>query len=150
MKYLWLSRFFAAALIIGGVGGAVVSVLTAHDIFLENGAGLFAEAALVALSFFTAAVGVALWRNKSYGKICAAILFALQVPVFSSPSFTYEWFTGMAIKFIGSNGSYAWSAELGGSNNFHLQSGVAEITYGCNVFAMVALLFLLIAHAKKS
>ncbi len=98
-KWLWVSRFFAAALIVGGLGGTLISILTTYPLSLHNWIKLFSAAALAALYFFTAVIGVALWKNKNYAKTWAAILFALQVPIFSSPSLSY-------------NGSRAWPLSV--------------------------------------
>lgn len=150
MKYLWVSRLFAAALIFGGAGGTAISILSACQLSSRNGMDFFSAVALVALYFFTVVIGIALWKNKYYGTIWAAILFALQVPVFSSPTFSYEWFTGVTIKFVVSKGAGGWSIELGGADNFHLQSDALGMAYGGNVFAVAAVVCLLIALAGNS
>lgn len=149
-KWLWVSRFFATALIFGGLGGTAISIVTAYQLSHQSWVKPFTGAALTALYLFVVVIGVALWRNKHYGKTWAAILFALQMPIFSSPALSYEWFTGMSIKFVSSNGNYGWLFELGGSDTFHLQSDAVAMAYGCNVFAACALIYLLIIRAKNS
>lgn len=148
MNYLWVSRFFALALILGSIGGVLISVLTVSQLTHKNLIDIFADVAFTGLYVLAGVIGVTLWRNRNYGKIWATILFALQVPVISSPPFSYEWFTGIAVKFVRTNGILDWSLELGGSNNFLLQSVSIEM-YGINVFAIGALTYLLIARYFK-
>ena len=138
MMYLWITRFFASALILGGAIGGLLSAMAFPQ---TVGQGLAASAALAlgGLLYVSALVmGVGLWKRRQYGIVGAPILFALQVPILSGPGFSYSWFTGAAATYLTGTNTQRWAFEVGASDTLSFASAGTEWAYGINIFALVA------------
>jgi len=86
------TRFFAAALMIGGIAGFVIVALLAMKVpFMHFWLILFLFFAAFMWAIYT---GFRLWQGTPYGRKWAVILFASQIPVILIPGLHYQWSTG--------------------------------------------------------
>ena len=148
MKYLWGSRLFAAALVLGGAGGVLLSGV-AIAMLAAHGTGALVGPAFSMLLYGTALVaGVGLWRQRRYGMVWAPVLFALQVPVLSLPRLSYEWFTGASVAYKVGAGMHQWAVQVGASDHFSMAFDATAASYGVNLFALAAAVYLVALRSR--
>jgi hypothetical protein len=146
-----VDRFLAALLIVGGLFGAAIFLYPIGRILYDANRGvqpiqwvsLLPLVVLLALFAWSAIVGVRLWRRESRGWRWAAILFAMQVPILTVPELRYEYYTGIAIEFMGGHAANRLSLELGSAASVLLGGRISDPIYGINLFALVAVIYLL-------
>lgn len=136
-------RFFALLLIIGGVLGIGLGIYMGYTFVQQHWIYLLLALAFVVLFAWSALTGVRLWRDQPRGWKWAKILYAAQIPVLTVPGFDYEYYTGIAVKLMGGEAEHFFKLGLGASATLYLDTGVTGLVYGVNVFALMALIFLL-------
>ncbi len=94
--------------------------------------------------------GVRLWRGEPRGWKWATILFAAQIPVFTVPGMTYEYYTGVASKLLGGNTDSSFTLGLGANINVYLDTRITDLVYGVNLFAVLVLGYLLWARPRRA
>lgn len=148
-------KALAALLIVGGVVGIGIALLVGFQLAQANIAYAGLMLLLLALFAWSALTGIRLWRGDPRGFKWAVILFAAQIPVLTLPGFTYEYYTGIAIKLIGGDVENALSFGIGATANVFVGTEAAGVAAGVNLVAIAALALLLwrrprSAHAVTS
>jgi hypothetical protein len=143
-------RILALLLLVGGVLGVAIALYMGYGMLQQHWIyGLLL--ALFALLFgYSAFIGFRLWQGHPAGWKRALLLFSTQVPVFTFPGVTYEWYTGLAFKIMGGNVEKNTVLELGSSVNFYLDTRITDVAYGVNVVAVAALIFLVAARSNPA
>ena len=136
-------RFFALLLIIGGVLGMGLSIYMAYTYLQQHWIYLLLVLGLFVVFGWSALTGVRLWRDQPRGWKWAKILYAAQIPVLTVPGLDYEYYTGIAIKLLGGEADNVFEFGLGASATLYLDTGVTGLVYGVNLFAVIALIYLL-------
>jgi hypothetical protein len=137
------ARALAALLIAGGVVGIGIALLVGFQLARANVAYAGLMLLLLALFAWSALTGIRLWRGDPRGFKWAVILFAAQIPVVTLPGFTYEYFTGIAIKLVGGDVESALSFGIGATANVFVGTEAAGVAVGVNLAAIAALALLL-------
>jgi hypothetical protein len=143
-------RILVALLLIGGVLGIVLTLYMGYGMLQQHWIYGLVFALFALLFAYSTFVGFQLWQGHPLGRKRAMILFATQVPVFTLPGVTYEWYTGLAFKIMGGHIEKSTVLGLGSSINFYLDTRITDIAYGVNVVALVALLFLVVARPNHA
>jgi hypothetical protein len=145
-----LTRLLAALLAIGGVIGIAVAVFMGYVLIRQHWIYSLVVAAFAALFAYAAFVGYRLWTGEPAARTRAVLLFASQIPVFTLPSITYEWYTGLAFKIMGGQAEKNTVLSLGSSINLFLDTRITDVAYGVNVVALIAVacLFATRSYAK--
>ena len=141
-------RILAALLSIGGVLGVVIILYMGYGMLQQHWIYGLVFALFALLFAYSTLVGYRLWKGHPLGRKRAMMLFATQVPVFTLPGATYEWYTGLAFKLMGGHVEKNTALELGSSINFYLDTRITDVTYGVNLVALVALVFLVTARSN--
>lgn len=136
-------RFFALLLLIGGVLGIGLSIYMGYTFVQQHWIYLVLVFGFFALFAWSALTGVRLWRDQPRGWKWAKILYAAQIPILTVPGFDYEYYTGIAIKLIGGETDSFFNLGLGASATLYLDTRITGLVYGVNVFALIALAYLL-------
>jgi len=105
-------------------------------------------AILVGLFVLAVWVGSLLWRQSPRAWIWATVLYALQVPVVTTPPISFDYFTGFALTLMkldvsGWHLNTAWEFHVGAGGNLLLNNPAANVGLGVNLFALVAAGYLL-------
>jgi len=143
-------KFLAFLLVVGGVLGVGISVYMAYTFVQQHWIYLVLVATFVALFVWTALTGIRLWRNDPRGWKWGKILFAAQIPVLTVPGFSYEYYSGIAIKVLGGQVDSHFNMALGANANFYLDTRITGLVYGINLFATLALIYLLTKSRPNS
>ena len=144
------TRILSILLSVGGVLGIGIALFSAATMAKQHwlyGAMMVLFAVLFAYATYA---GIQLWRNRSGSLKRALILFLTQVPVFTFPGITYEWYTGLSYKLMGGQVVKSSILGLGSSFNFFLDVGITDTAYGVNVIAILAAAFLYLARPDPS
>ncbi len=144
------ARILAVFLVLGGIIGVGLALLMAYPFVQAHWVYLLLIAAFAAVFVWSALTGVRLWQGQARGWKWATILFAAQVPVFSVPGLSYEYYTGFAIKLMGGAVESSFSLGLGSSANFYLDTRITEVFYGINLFAVAAVIYLLLRRSRTA
>ena len=107
-------------------------------------------AALLGLFVWSVIAGIRLWRGEPKGWKWATILFALQIPIFTVPGLSYEFYTGLSLKVVGGDTTGNLGLNFGAYADFHLSTQVDGLIYGVNVVALIALIYLLMNRPGKA
>jgi len=137
------AKALAVLLVLGGVVGIGVALLAGYQLAQAHWAYGLLMALLVALFAWSAVTGVRLWRGDPRGWKWAVILFAAQIPVLTIPGFTYEYFTGLAVKVLGGDVDGALTFGIGAGANVFVGGAAPGLAYGVNLVAVAALAWLL-------
>lgn len=144
------TRFLALMLISGGaLGVAIVVVL---GLQLASQSLILVVPMLVFLGLFgwAAYTGFRLWQGADYGLKWSPIIFAMQIPILASPALTFNWFTGVQVgpvfQFGESSLGASFMLNLGANGEFYIGQNTAGWAVGVNLFAVVALLLLLLSN----
>jgi len=139
-------KIVALLLLIGGVLGVGVSAWL--DLGLLGSSQLQATSVVITGVFillfgWAAWTGFELWRGRRQALWMAKVLYALQVPVFTFPGFTYELHTGLAVRFMLFNGlNLNFNFHLGSTFSFYISPEIQSVALGVNVVAVAALIYL--------
>jgi hypothetical protein len=142
------TRLLAMLLLVGGLVGVAVILYMGYGMLQQHWIYGLVFALFALLFAYSTFVGFRLWRGHPLGRKRAMILFATQVPVFTVPGATYEWYTGLAFKIMGGHVEKNTVLELGSSINFYLDTRITDLAYGVNVVALAALLFLIATRSN--
>lgn len=137
-------KFLAFLLTVGGVLGVGISVYLAYTFVQQHWIYIVLAAAFGALFVWTTLTGIHLWQNKPRGWKWGKIVFAAQIPVLTVPGFSYEYYSGIAIKVLGGQADSHFKMEVGANANFYLDTRITDLMYGVNVFALLAFVYLLV------
>lgn len=137
------SKFLALLLTLGGVLGMGLSVYLGYTFVQRHWVYVVLAVAFLSLFVWTTLTGIRLWRNDSRGWKWGKILFAAQIPVLTVPGFSYEYYSGIAIKVLGGRVDSNYSMELGANANLYLDTRITDLVYGINLFAIGALIYLM-------
>jgi hypothetical protein len=135
-------RFLAFLLAGGGLLGVGLASLMAYQYIQQHWVYIFIWGTFAAVFAWSALTGVRLWRGLPSGWKWAIILFIAQIPVLTVPGFSYEFYTGFAIKLVGGKTEDHSALELGSSITAYLDIRINELTYGINLFALGAAAYL--------
>lgn len=135
-------RFLALLLIAGGILGIGLGLYMGYTFVQQHWVYLLLVVGFVVLFSWTTLTGLRLWRNEERGWRWAKILYAAQIPVLTVPGFSYEYYTGIAIKLMGGQADNFLNLGLGASANLYLDTRITGLIYGVNVFAVLALVYL--------
>jgi hypothetical protein len=144
------TRVVAVLLIIGGAMGALSTLYSGYGLAMQH--WIYGPLFLLfsALFIYSTITGIRLWKGNPKGYKWATILFASQIPVFTFPGAAYEWFTGLAYKFMFGGVGENTILSFGSNFNFYLDTRITEVSFGVNIIAIVAFLFLAIARSNPS
>jgi hypothetical protein len=143
-------RLLAALLVIGGVLGIAIILYMGYGMLQQHWIYGLVFALFALLFAYSTFVGFRLWQGHPLARKRAAVLFATQIPVFTLPGVTYEWYTGLAYKIMGGHVEKNTVLELGSSINFYLDTRITDVAYGVNVVALAALLFLVSTRSNPA
>lgn len=143
-------RILAALLLIGGVIGIAITLYMGYGMLKQHWIYGLVFALFALLFAYSTFIGFRLWQGHPLGRKRAMLLFATQVPVFTLPGVTYEWYTGLAFKIMGGHVEKRTVLGLGSSINFYLDTRITDFAYGVNVVALVALLFLVAQRSHSA
>jgi len=143
------ARALAVVMIIGGVLGIGVSFYMAYRFVPVHWVYSLLVAVFFLLFAWSTLTGLRLWRGDARGWKWAVILFAMQVPVLTVPGLSYEYYTGIALKVMGGNATNTFLFGLGANANFYLDTGITDLAYGVNLFALGAVAYLLRARRPR-
>ncbi|MEO1573636.1 MAG: hypothetical protein AAFU65_01600 [Pseudomonadota bacterium] len=150
-----LARFFALALLIGGVVG-MLFVLLALPAMLSRSLGGALFSLLFALpNAWAAWVGLELFRDTAIGWRLSPWCYALQVPVLITPPLVYLWFTGATVAVHAGRdptGDLIMNAAPGIGANLQVAvgGGGAAFSVGANLFALVAFVVLMRQRGRRA
>lgn len=143
-------RVLAVFLIIGGLAGIALGVLSLNQYENINYITTLSLAVFIPLFIWSGITGLWLWRGEPRGWKWATILFFLQIPVFTGNSFIYEYFTGLAFRLTGGWGhDIMFHLGMGAGAKFFINTGVADFAFGVNFLAIVAVYYLIDSQAKR-
>ena len=98
---------------------------------------------LVLLCVCSILTGFRLWQGRKGGKRWATILFALQIPVFTVPDFSYEYYTALSVKVMGGHVDKPVNVTFGYTGILQLfDPRVTDLVYGVNLFGLAATAYL--------
>lgn len=137
------ARALAVLLVVGGAVGIGIALFVGYQLAQANWAYAGFMVLLLALFAWSALTGLRLWRGDPRGHKWAVILFAAQIPVLTVPGFSYEYYTGLAIKLVGGDVEGALSFGLGATANVFVGAGTEGLVYGINLVAIAGLALLL-------
>jgi hypothetical protein len=143
-----LTRFLAVLLAVGGVIGIAIALFMGFTFVKQHWIYIVIVAAFAALFAYSTLVGYRLWKGDPVARKRALLLFASQVPVFTLPGVTYEWYTGLAFKIMGGQVEKTTVLSLGSSINLYLDTRITDVAYGVNIVALLAVGCLLAARSK--
>jgi len=136
-------RFLAALLGVGGLFGIGLGLYMGYQYLQQHWVFIFLVAAFVAVFAWSTLTGARLWRGDARGWKWAIILLIAQIPVLTVPGFSYEFYTGLAIKLLGGNVQNNFAMGFGTSINVYLDVRINDLIYGVNLFAFGAAIYLL-------
>lgn len=138
---MFLTRFFATMLVIGGVFGFCVFAL-----FTLYGHMSLLGTPLLAAFAFGGLTGWRLWQGRSNAWRRSAMLYAFQIPVMALPGLVYDFYLGPAINFQWGDVDAHWAFAFGA--NAHILIGAVDggSRFGINLFALIAFLYLFLAQ----
>ena len=133
-KDMMLRRGVALVEIIGGILGVVTALG-----YLSNSAGIGVIICLlfVGLYGYSIVAGYWLWQNFAKGYRASVLLQLLQVPVLVSPLFTYEFVSGLMLRFLVGTGGFDTSFNFGSQFTFLLMPQDAGFSIGVNCVPVV-------------
>lgn len=146
-------RFLAICLMAGGVLGSVFVLIASRNLIRQHWVYGVIFALFVLVFVWSTITGLRLWRGKAAGWKWATILFAAQIPVFTVPGMTYEYYTGVSFKFMGGHVTQNLAFALGSQATLYLDTRITSLAYGVNLFACLAAIYLLCrrnAYARPS
>lgn len=138
------SKFLAFLLTAGGFLGIGISVYLGYTFVQQHWIYIVLVAVFAALFVWTTLTGIRLWRNDPRGWKWGKILFAAQIPVLTVPGFSYEYYSGIAIKILGGQTDSHFEIGIGANANFYLDTRITDFMYGINIFALLAFIYLLV------
>lgn len=138
------AKILAVLLMGGGLFGAGLCLFALPSFLLMSRffLGLF-FILFAAIFLWSAFVGFRLWRNESGAWKWATLLFATQIPILSNSALAYEFFTGLSIKILYGSGMARFGFNAGAGFEVNIGSAVESVTFGVNVFAICAVLYLI-------
>ena len=136
-------RFLAVLLGVGGLLGIGLGLYLGYQYLQQHWIFIFLVAAFLAVFAWSTLAGARLWRGDERGWKWAIILFVAQIPVLTVPGFSYEFYTGLAIKLLGGNVENNFPLGFGTSINVYLDVRINDLIYGVNLFALGAAVYLL-------
>jgi hypothetical protein len=139
-------RGLAALLCIGGAIGIGISIYFAIRGFQSHWIYLVMFSLFTSVYVWAIITGIRLWRGDPRGMKWAKILFATQIPVFTFPGITYEWYTGLSMTLMRGHVEHTLSFDMGSGFNFYLDTRITDVAYGVNIVALVALVILYTVH----
>lgn len=134
----------AVLLIIGGLLGVGIACWMGYQFIQIHWIYIVLVALFLAVFIWSAIAGVRLWRGEAQGWKWATILFAMQIPVLTVPGFSYEFYTGLALRLVGGDVQNVFSFSLGANANIYLGTSITGLVYGINVLAVAALMYLIL------
>jgi hypothetical protein len=136
-------KVLAFLLVVGGLLGIGISVYMGYTFVQQHWIYLVLVVGFAALFVWTVLTGIRLWQNDPRGWRWGKILFAAQIPVLTVPGFSYEYYSGIAIKILGGQVDDHFKMALGANANLYLDTRITDLFYGINLFALFALIYLL-------
>ncbi len=143
-------RVLSVLLSVGGVVGIGIALFMAYRLVAQHWLYGVLSLLFAALFVYATYVGIQLWRFRTGSWKRALILFLAQIPVFTLPGITYEWYTGISFKLMGGKVDKSTVLELGSSFNFYLDTRITDIAYGVNVVAILAVVVLCLVRSNPS
>lgn len=143
MRPTLVSRVIAGLLVLGGLSGLAMAGSLAYDAVQTHWIYLTIAAAFGAVFVASTLAGVRLWRGDPRGWRWARILFAAQVPVFTVPGATWEFYTGVGLPLAGGAFEENLTLRLGGGLTAYLDTRITAVAYGVNLVAVLVLAYLL-------
>ncbi|HLK52409.1 MAG TPA: hypothetical protein VKU42_03080 [Candidatus Angelobacter sp.] len=142
-------RIVAIFLVVGGVAGVIVGLMTESAVISQGLAGRTGSAAFLGaatcLFGFTAWTGVELWRRNPQSLIWAQIILIAQIPYIGFPGFAYQFYAAL-VAGIGvssqANALINFGLQMGSSLTFRISSDIEGFFFGINLSAVVALYLL--------
>jgi hypothetical protein len=130
-------RTYAGLLGIGGAYG--FAGLLDATWWREAGQNPLLLAAAFALGLsLSIAGGWFLWRNRPIGYLLSIWAFALQVPYFEVPGFSYWFYTaGRALVYLSSDGDVGMTFDWGSAATFRMFLDAERTIVGINIFALL-------------
>lgn len=136
-------RVLAFLLLLGGVLGIGVSLYAVVLLFRTQWVHSLIAAPLVLLFAWSMFTGFRLWHGRDSGRRWAIILFAMQIPTFTVPGFSYEYYTAFSVKIVGGHVDKPVSVSLGSNGDLQvLDPRVTDSVYGLNLFGLAATAYL--------
>src|SRR5689334_3162604 len=134
------ARLIAFFLLAGGLLGLLGSAFSVHHSFQQHRA-VDGVSGMISTAWFAwcLPVGLALWRATPKGFSWAKLLFAMQVPVFSSGRFSYEFSTFFSLRFMLGNTTRHIGGNIGSSSNLNWLPQSVGFLFGINVVAVLVL-----------
>lgn len=140
--YNLTTRFFAAVMIVGGILGLAMTLLTSWATLARSWFTGAMTVIVAALFVWATAVGIGLWRGTPFGRRWAPVVFASQVPILALPIVHYHWFTGLTIgpvlAFGGGDTILNFLVRFGASARVQWLAGGDRVGVGLNLFALMA------------
>lgn len=143
-------RFLSLLLIVGGVLGIGIVLWMAYQFLQQHWVYIFLVAAFMAVFVWTTITGVRLWHGDPRGWKWALILFIAQIPVLTVPGFSYEFYVGLAIKVVAENAGLSFPLNFGTSINLYLDTGITDLVFGINLFAVAVAIYLFLKKPGKA
>jgi hypothetical protein len=142
-------RIVAIFLVVGGVAGVVVGLMTESAVVSQGLAGRSASAAFLGaatcLFGFTAWTGIELWRRNPRSLIWAQIILIAQIPYIGFPGFAYQFYTALVAGIGITSQAKAlinFGLQLGSSLTLKISSEIEGFFFGINLAAVAALYLL--------
>lgn len=143
-------RFLALLLGLGGLLGVGIVLIMAYQLLQQHWIYIVIVAGFMAVFVWCTLTSVRLWRGDPRGWKWALILFIAQIPVLTVPGFSYEFYTGFAIKAVGGNVDDNFPINLGSSIDLYLDTRITDLIYGINLFALAAAIYLFRKKPNKA
>lgn len=126
----------------GAIGAAVVlSQLSAAFAPIRWGSALLYAIALL-LFVLGMVAGLLVLEQNRLGTLLSIAYWAIQVPAFSSPWFTFQLVSGAQLGVIFGNGGLHFTATAGSQINFFFFNDQLPLAVGINILALVILALL--------
>jgi hypothetical protein len=142
-------KFVSLLLIIGGIVGIGVAVWIDVELMTNGQIKLFSPStaiggAFIVLFGWAVWTGRDLWRGRRQAITFATILFALQIPAFQIPGFSYEFHTAFTfVVSILSGPRFNLNFNLGSSFTFFISPQIQDVNIGVNLAALFVLIYLM-------
>jgi hypothetical protein len=138
-------RVLAVMLIIGGLLGTGLAVWVGYLFAIKDWSIGGLDLLAFSLLPLSAVAGFWLWRDGRPARICARVLFALQIPVLEFHGLSYEYYTGIAAPLRHGPGGTNFTMSIGGSATMGFDPNPVGYVIGANLVAVAALIILMYA-----
>lgn len=133
-KVMMVRRGVALVEIIGGILGVVTAFGYVNS---SAGFGVVICLVFVGLYGYSTVAGYWLWHNYAKGYHASIILQLLQIPVLVSPLLTYEFVSGLMMRFLVGIGGFDASFHFGSQFSFALLPQYGGLSVGVNCVPIV-------------